>query len=243
MKYFLVFCLLLLPSLNRAQDTLHCILPNEYNEVFGAKLKGQVYTGMAGLIGDEFFNENYVKGDVFLENGEVANNQLLRYNGRVDGVLLFPEPSMGGTEILLDKYFVKGFCLKNINGNSNICFTKIKIANEFSSDSSQVYGQVLYRNKLSLYSYRRYAFIEEVQGYSGNEQIAFKKYGPSFIYYFQLPNGNTIGFKKFKKRNLYALFPGKKKTLRKLFRDNHMRRFRDEQDLVKVSEILNSMYN
>jgi hypothetical protein len=240
-KYSAIIYLLFIGLSLKAQDTATCPCQKELSEAFETGLKGQVYTGLPGMVGTEFFNQSYVNGDIILEHGEVVKNQQIRYNGRIDGVLLLPPHS--SLEILLDKYFIKGFCLKNFMGKAPLCFSKIKVINGLGGDSIQIFGQILYHNKLSLYAYRQYVYQQDVLEDIGNTKIAKKQYGPSFIYYFQLPNGKTIGFKKFKKRDLYKVFPQNKELMKKLFKENHQRRFRNEDDLVRITEILNSFYN
>jgi len=240
-KYLAIIYLLFVELTIHAQDAKPCPCNNELNNAFETKLNGEVYRRMPGLVGTEFFNLSYLNGDIYLENGEVSENQKIRYNGRIDGLLLLPPNS--SKEILLDNYFIKGFSLKDFRGIPKIDFTKIRIANLLGPDSIQVFAQVLYRNKLSLYAYRRYVFEQEVIDNVGDKRVARQLYVPSFIYYFQLPDHKTIGFKSFKKRDLYKLFPGNKDLMRKLFREKHQRRFRNEDDLIRITEILNSLYN
>lgn len=240
MKYFLALWLLI-PSLVEAQDSINCKLPLEYNEIFDAKLKGQVYTAALNIIGTEFYNESYVPGNVYLENGEVANNQQLRYNGRIDGLLLNPGGS--SLEILLDRYFIKGFCLQIQSNEKCLPFQKIKISTELGGDSIDVFAQVLYSGKLSLYVYRRFSREDNVAQVIQGEAVEKQLYKPSFVYYFKLPNNSILGFKRLRKRNLYKLFPEKKALIRKTIRENHQRRFRDDDDLTKITELLNPLFN
>lgn len=241
MKYLIFIQLFCIGLTVRAQDSTICPCQKELSQAFTPGLKGQVYRGIPGMVGTEFFNQAYLKGDIMLEQGEVVKDQMIRYNGRIDGVLMLPPQS--SAEILLDKFFIKGFCLKEFDGNFNVCFSKIRVVKEFSSDSTLIFAQVLYHSKLSLYAYRQYVYTEDVMVDVGNSRIAKKQFDPMFIYYFQLPNGRTIGFKSFKKRDLYKLFPGNKELMKKLFREKHQRHFRNENDLVSITEILNSLYN
>ena len=240
MKYLIIIGLLFIEIVVRAQDTTICPCQKELNEAFTPSLKGRTYRGLPGLVGTEFFNQSYEKGDIILEQGEVVKDQQIRYNGRIDEVILLPPQS--SKEILLDKYFIKGFCLRDFNGTPNVCFTKIKIIKGLEGDSTTIFGQILYHSKLSLYAYRQYIFKQDILDIIENMRVAKKEFGPSFRYYFQLPNGKTIGFKKFKKRDLYLLFPEKKELMKKLFKEKHQRRFRKEEDLIKITETLNSLY-
>jgi hypothetical protein len=238
MRYLLIFYLLSVSWFTQAQEVKPCPCENDLNETFEARLKGKVYMRLSGLTGTEFYTPTYLKGDIFLENGEVAVDQFIRYNGRIDGLVLVPPYSR---EIQLDKYFIKSFSLKNYKDGVNLYFSKITVAKEFSKDSVQIFGQILYQNRLSLYAFRRYIYQYDVLEHKGNKQIANPFYGPSFIYYFILPGGKTIGFKKFKKRDIYAIFPDRKDEIKRLFRENHQRKFKTEDNLIKITELLNTI--
>lgn len=241
MRYFLIIIIFAVFFLSAtAQDAQPCLCDEEINDVFEPKLSGEIYQPLTSFVGEEFFNIHYVKGDIVLNNGEIITNKLIRYNGRIDG-LLFWAPN--GQEILLDNYFIKEFCLKNYNSNPKIFFKKIKVIKEFGSDTMEVFGQVLYQNKLSLYVFRHYVHDMDVIKYVGNTRGSVSSYSPSPIYYFQIPNHKTIGFKRFKKRDLYMLFPGKKDTIKKIFKEKHQHRFRKEEDLIRIAEILNPIIN
>jgi len=214
---------------------------DEYSNSIEPELKGQVYKGLAGLLGDEFFNPSYLKGDIFLSNGQIAYGQYLRYNGRIDELLLLrPETSH---QILLDKYFIQGFCLKKTDSSVQIFFDKISVIKELGADSSQIFAQVLYRNKLSLYAFRRFLNNQHILvRLNSGEEVLQNSYAASFIYYFKLPNGQTIGFKSLKGRDLYKLFPGNKELIKKFFKEKHQRRFNTEEDLIRITKLLNTLY-
>ena len=240
MKYLQIICFILVSLTLDAQIKQQFACNIELNTAFPANLRGSDYTDLPGLVGIEFFNTEYVIGDIYLEDGHVAYDERIRYNGRIDGLLLLTPRS--GDEIVLDKYFIRAFSCKSVKDTSTIYFSKIKVLKEYSSDTIDIYGQVLYQNKLSLYAFRRYTYKEDVNENVNGELIAHSKYGPSFIYYFKLPNNKTIGFTTLKKRNLYTLFPDNKDTMKQLLREHHQRRFKKENDLVKITALLNSLY-
>jgi hypothetical protein len=232
-ELFIIMALTILSASAVAQDS-PCLCENLESETFEPKLMGELFVYQAGLIGTEFFNIDYAKGDIVLQNGEMVHDKRLRYNGRVDGLLML---SSNDQEILLDKYFIKEFSFNNCT------FRKIKVIKDFNSDTSEVYGQILYENKLSLYVFRQCVFNQDVLTYVSNHQISKQSFHPLPIFYFQLPNHKTIGFKKFKKRDLFHLFPDKKDAMRKLFREKHQHRFKSEADLIQITALLNEMIN
>lgn len=240
MKNLFIFCLLIITISLKAQDK-PCPCENELDEAFDAKLKGQVYQGIPGLIGEEFYNQKHANGDIYLEDGQIAYDQKIRYNGRIDGLLLLPKNSPN--EIMLDKFFIKGFSFKNYIENDTLFFTKIMVIKEFSTDSTEIFGQALYQHRLSLFVHRRYIYVHDVNEHLGDKLVARKLFAPSYVYYFKLPNNRTIGFRSFRKRQLYKLFPENKELMKKLFREKHQRRFRKEEDLIRIADVLNAMYD
>jgi hypothetical protein len=222
-----------------AQDNKPCFCDNENKDAFESNLSGEIYYAQPGLLGNEFFNGNYLNGDVVLTTGDTIANKALRYNGRIDGLLFLPSNS--SHEILLDHAFVKAFSLKIQPDHPAAIFRKIKINKEMSSDSTDVFGQLLFQDKLSLYAFRRSIHTEDVIMNVGDMRVSKERYDFSPIYYFQLSNHRTIGFKKFRKRELYKLFPANKELMKRLFKEKHQRRFRNEDDLVRIAGILNEV--
>ena len=238
-KYLVLFCLSMLFVDALAQDSISCGCINQPGSI-PINLKGEVYVRLPEFTGFEFFNPNYVEGDVYLEDGEIVPKQLLKYNGRIDGLLTSP-PHVGH-EILLDNYFIKGFTLKLDNAKPSVKFSKIRIKEEFVSDSVKVFAQELYLGKLSLFAYRKFKYEGDVYKAIGNMTISKQEFGPSFVYYFQLPNNKTIGFTSFKKRDLYKLFPENKDLIKRIFKEKHQHRFKDEDDLITITKILSPLF-
>jgi hypothetical protein len=235
----IILFILYIPTV-RAQDEKWCSCSNAMDESFRVSLKGQVYKGTVGLRGTEFFKPVYLSGSIFLEDGEVAENVQLKYNGRIDELLLLPPNS--GKEIMLDRFFIREFWLKNEADSSILDFKKIKVPKESTNDTMEVFGQLLYHDNLSLFAYRHYDYIKEIVENINDIPVSWEVYGPSFVYYFQLPNNKMIAFKSFRKKDLYKLFPGDVELMKKLFREKHIRKFRKEEDLIRITKVLNLMY-
>lgn len=233
--FFIFFLFLLVKGF--AQDHKPCLCDSAYSRFFEPKLSGEVYYPMPGILGKESFIESYLPGSIELEDGSIVSGKSLKYNGRIDGLLLLPP--LSSNEILLDKYFIKGFCFTN---EKEYCFKKIMVKKEGYSDSTEIFAQVLTVSNLSLYCYRRYVHKEDELFYIDNKMVSRPKYEESPVYYFVLPNNKSIGFKSFRKRHLYRIFPDNKELMKKLFRENHQHRFRQEEDLIKITTILSSMF-
>jgi hypothetical protein len=236
---FMIF-FIAIAILVRAQDINLCSCDSTYDKNFKVNLKGQVFMTKPGIAGKEYFIPAYLQGTIFLTDGTLAEDVQIRYNGRIDGLLLLPYNS--GKEILLDKYFINEFWLKNDKDNSILDFKKIYVTKDLSNDSVEIFGQTLFQDKLSLFVLRRYVHQKDIMEHINNSQISIEFYGPSFIYYYQLPNHRTIAFKSFKKKDFYKLFPDDKEMMKKLFKQQHQKRFKNEEDLIKITKLLNSLF-
>jgi hypothetical protein len=58
-----------------------------------------------------------------------------------------------------------------------------------------------------------------------------------------LENGKTIGFRRYKKRDIIMLFPDKKQKIIAKLRELKLRHFRTEADLINITKALNGLHN
>ncbi|MDP4209882.1 MAG: hypothetical protein Q8928_13805 [Bacteroidota bacterium] len=238
MKYLLVIIQLVFVSFNAlSQNHKPCPCDLAADSVFSPKLIGTVYYQLFGIIGTEFFNKAYVRGNIVLTNDDTARNINMRYNGRIDGLLYWPQKS--GSEILLDKSYIKEFSLEYPSENSKSVFQRMKIVISLTNDSSEHFCQRLYLGNLSLFAYRQCVLAQIVNEYVGKSLVAKSLYEPKIIYYFKLPNNRTIGFKRLNRRSLSSIFPKDKELLKSVLKKLHQRRFRKEEDFIKLASALN----
>lgn len=239
MKYLLIIALLILASFNAfSQNTQPCTCDLTGDSVFSPKLIGSYYHPLPGVVGDEFFNKAPVKGNIVLTSGDTAKNISIRYNGRIDGLLYWPSNS--SSEILLDKSSIEKFNLEYPSEKSISVFQKIKVAVPLSSDSSEIFCQQLYINKLSVFAFRQYAGIQNISELMEGKMISKKIYELSTSYYFKLPNGKTTtGFKRLNRKSLQSIFPKDPELIKSVLKKLHQRRFSTEDDFIKLATTLN----
>jgi len=178
-----------------------------------------------------------MNGEVYLGNNHTVKTKNLRYNGYFDQLVYLN--SGNSQQIKIDKEQVERFCL--YNSVNSYCFKKIKIRKELSltPDTITVYAQVLFESKISLYAHRNVEITGTVIDSKCN---CYKDvYTNKYMYYFKTQNGKTIGFKRFKKKDIIKLFPDKKELILNKFRSTKQRRFRNESDLVNIATALNEI--
>jgi hypothetical protein len=234
-KLIILFITFLTLGNSQAQETKLCNCDNQTESITEPKLIGELFSPKKSIIGSQNFIDEWLDGVVLLSNNITVKNKLLRYNGFIDRVIWLVPGCL--QQVKLDKESVDGFCLNANDTDQPLCFKKIKIKEELTADSVIVYAQELYNNRLSLYAYRKVEF-------SGREITNGKYYTDKFskvnIYFFKLGN-KTTGFKRFKKRDILKLFPGKKEQINNQFSTYKQRRFKSEQDLVRIAELLNGI--
>lgn len=210
------------------------------DSIFEPKLTGESYSAKAGMIGSQFFNDDWVESDILLTTGEKVFNKLLKYNGYSDEVVwLVPE---NFKQVKLDKYAIDEFVLKNYRGKS-ILFKRINVKQMFLSDSTDIFAEVLIESKLSLYVFRKIGVAGTVNK-SGKEGVySFDELEPAPVYYLKLTNSSFFTLQRLKRRALLNIFPEQKTAIRKLLRQNHQQ-LKTESDLIEVVNLLNkSIFN
>jgi hypothetical protein len=229
------FCLVLWPViLLRGQEINYCECNSMLDSLIEPKLFGDLYQPQKNGVGSQYYIKEWLNGDIYLTNGNIIKNNNLRYNGFLDRLMWITPISY--QQVKLDKEQIKGFCLNDKYG-TKYNYEKILIKDEFSPDSFPVYGEVLYKNRISLVAYRKVALAgyNVVPGGSYYEDV----YKLSNSYLFKLENGKTLGFKRFRKRDISKLFPDKTELIVNKFRELKQRQFRTEADLIRVTKALN----
>ena len=181
-----------------------------------------------------YFYDNWLSGDILLSNNVIVQKQRLKYNGFIDRLIWMNDNYQ---MVKLDKASVAGFCLKdNVFPRLKDCFGKIKIKEEYLSDSTFVYAQILYSGDLSLYAYRKVVHFgtEEMKVYN----IIVDAYEKRTTYYFKTGNHLTKGFMKIKKRILLDIFPERKEEIITYLRSGKSK-INNEGDLISLAEWLN----
>lgn len=235
LKYAL-FSMVFLPVIFvSAQETFTC--ETVLDSLIEPKLIGDVYQSplLVTSVGSQFFKDDWLHGDIYLSNNNIVKNKVLKYNAFLDMLIL--NSPFGYQQVKLDKGQIEGFCLHGRLGET-YCFKKIPVRYDLTSDSVDVFGEVLYENNISLYAYRKVV----TDGYDESISAYYRKvYKLKTHYFLRMENGKTLGCGRHKKHDIVALFPEKKEMIIAKFREIKQLRFRTEADLINITRILNEV--
>ena len=202
-------------------------------------LTGELFTPDFIVDGTTYFNSEWLQGNIYLSNGEVVKNKLIKYNGLLDE-LFWQEPKSKNV-IKLDKEAILQFHFQNLNGDQTVFFKKIKVRRNYISDSSEVFGQVVYEGSLSLYILHTYKTAgTELFRKNGN---LFEKtnYVEEPEYIFRLTSNKTFIIKNLYRKSFYAFAPDKKDQIKKFFMENRKSKFKNNSELIRLAQFLSSI--
>ncbi len=213
------------------QDTLPASLTEP-------KLAGEWYYPEAGYAGTQLFRGSWFPGRVLLENGRKSDDKMLAYNGLQDQLIWLDKK--GGKVLALDKGLVAGFVLQDEQGKE-MYFRKIRVKPLLMNDSVSVFVQVLWRGQhLSLFVHRKIIsdYTETYDGFVTPQNGKLLKSAP--VYYIMAHGRQQSQIEKINRKMLYAIFPEKKKDIRKILHKNHLS-LHHEYQLIKAIELIDEM--
>lgn len=186
-----------------------------------------------------YFNKDWLSGDIFLSNGEIVRNKLIKYNGLIDE-FLWKEPKSESI-IKLDKEAVQRFHFLNVQGDTSVYFRKIKVKRDIFTDSSEIYGQEIYHGKISLFILHTF-YVERREIVSTNTGYFQKEiYAEEPIYFLRFMNNKVVGFKNLNRKNLYAFIPDKKDQVKGFFKQTKQPKIETYPDIIMLMKFLNSI--
>jgi hypothetical protein len=205
------------------------------DSLFEPKLTGETYIAKSGLIGSQFYNDDWAASDILLSTGQKVYDKLLRYNGLLDEVVwLMPE---NFKQVKLDKLAINEFVFKNFFGKK-VKFKRMNTNEQLWSDSTDIFAEVAYEGKLSLFIRRNVKVVGFVSQENKGSMYTYEQLAPSPVYYFKLANKKIVILQRLKRRMLLKLFPEQKIAIRKLLRQNHQK-LSSEMDLINIVMLLN----
>ncbi len=199
-------------------------------------LAGEVREPGGMYTGDKYFKNEWLKGDVMLENGIVAENVKLRYNGLIDDVFWLHEGSL--QHIMLDRGLVSGFRMYMPEEDEKLVFTKVERSLLRMHGTRDIYVQVLYDDIVTLYAYRQVSRKRDVYVRRGRSRYILTELEHDPVYFFVLPGDVIVRLDTVNRRDVYRAFPGVRDELRSIFRQR--RNFsNDEHLLTETADRLN----
>jgi hypothetical protein len=206
------------------------------DSIFEPRLCGEMFHLRTGVRGKQFYNDAWAVSDIKLSSGEWVFNKKLKYNGLMDDVIWLQTDSF--RQIKLEKNFIDEFCFKDYSGKS-VRFKRIKMKLAQVIDSSDIFVEILAEKKASLYVFRNVKIEGTDNHIEGGVLYSYDILVPRPLYILNLPDGETVSFKKIRRRILLNALTDKYKTIfRNIIQHNHLT-MRTEDDLVKLIDLLN----
>ncbi|HEY5471017.1 MAG TPA: hypothetical protein VIK07_10890 [Bacteroidales bacterium] len=202
-------------------------------------LTGELFVPDFTVDARTYFYSEWVSGNIYLSNGEVVRNKLIKYNGLLDQ-LFWLEPKSNNM-IKLDKESILRFHFSDINGDSSVYFRKIKVKRNLVADSVSVFAQEIYCGSSSL-------FIVHALKENGTELVRKNGilseeivYTELPIYFFRFANQKTFVTKSIKRHSLYAFFPENKDKIKEFTKTNNPGMNQDNLYLIRLTKFLGTL--
>jgi hypothetical protein len=205
----------------------------------GPYLPGEVFIPAEPLDIITYFNSDWLPGDIYLANGEVANNVNIKYNKLLDE-LFWLEP-VSNRIIKLDKEGILQFHFLNFQGDTSVYFNRITAKRHALADSSKIFGREIYKGKLSLYILYNFVIEQKELAIVNGVYCERNIYGEEPVYYLQFMNKQAVGLARLNRKSLYTIFPDKKDQIKKFFKENRQTVFSTNEELVSLAQFLSSI--
>lgn len=209
-------------------------------QVHSEPLAGEITRPVEGLIGSQYYINEWLNGDVTLINGAVARDKKLRYNGLLDEVFWLHEESL--QHIKLDRHLISEFCLTLPDSGDSLLFRRIETDALRLSRTGDIFVQVLYDDVISLYAYRRIARRGDVVEKRGRARIMLTEIEPAHIYFFILPDKKVVTLENISRRSVYRAFREKRNELGRYLRIKNMDTA-DDEFLIETAKILKEIFS
>ena len=218
---------------------VNCVCFNETDKKIWAPLSGELFVPSSQPDPGTFFNQNWLPGDIWLDDGRIIQNEMVKYNGLLDEILWL-EPATSKI-ILLDKKAIYRFHFHNYQGDTSLYFQKLKVKQNIFNDSVEIFTEEVFIGDLSF-------FILHSFYLSGNEKIEvnnryYRKeiYREREVYYLRTSDNKILEFRRFNRRGLYAVFPDNKEYIKGYFKTNVSGAIKTRQEILRLAEFLNSI--
>lgn len=202
-------------------------------------LTGELFTPALMVDTSTYYNSEWLPGDIYLSNGEIVRNKLIRYNGLLDE-LFWQEPKSKNA-IKLDKEAIRQFHYQNLNGDTSICFRKIKVKQSMIADSSEIFCEIVYDGNVSLFIQHTFEIEGKELVYKNNTTFENPIYIARPIYYFINRNHKTFIKKSLNRKSLYDFSPAKKDSIKAFLKANKIRNFTDKSDLIRLAQFFDTI--
>jgi hypothetical protein len=206
------------------------------DSIFEPKLSGEIYQKKTGIMGKQYYNNDWAESDIKLSSGEMVVNKQLKYNAFIDEVIWLPADS--SRQVKLEKHFIDEFCFKNYNGKS-IRFKRLHTRLPQMTDSTDIFVEVLLEKKASLYVFRNVRITGIINTVEDGVLYSFDRLEPQPVYFLILPDRKTVAFKKIGRNVLLKVLPAEYRTAVKGIIQQKYHSIQSEADLINLVDLIN----
>lgn len=215
----------------QGQDSNDKIIEN----YFISHLSGEVFYPSFTYMGSQYFLEDWSEGSIILESGEIADKIQLKYNGFLDELIWMKTPSF--QQVKLDKYLVKEFKLINPRNKKNHIFRRIEVSLPPFNTKSEIFAEVIYDGKISLFAYRRVTETGKVNRKTDKGIFEYIQIDPDYLYFITMPDRENLFLNKISRKNLFRAFPEMKQEIRAIFNQTRGYSTNEERFALIVKKI------
>ena len=203
--------------------------PGQESNRLGEKLTGTIYYINTVSNSNFFLHQEWLEGTILLENGDLFEDQRLRFMSRNNELVAYNKNLKN--LFIVDKKKVKRFTL--FAGGDTLRFIKLYYEGFVPGER---YFEELYGGRAFLLAFHDVEDRKTLPFRDETGTLRDTYYTPATRYYLY---SEAEGFSRLQvsRRSFYAVFPGKKKQVRKLFRRNKLRVF-DEQGMIRAFQLL-----
>jgi hypothetical protein len=235
MRHYIYISLLFICIATSAQVNVRTQI-QAVDSTFLPKLTGDFFYESKLYLGEQYYNKDWMTGDILLSTGAMVYDKSLKYNGLFDELIWLNETNFGKFKI--DKPFVREFWLKN-NPYSTVHFKQINLNEPGNINRQDIFAELRVEGNLSLFIQRKISINRTEFRYVNNVLCQYDVITATPLYYIKLPSNQYLMLTKLRRRAFLKLFPEKKKRIAKIIRTNDLD-VSVESDFVKLIELMNN---
>jgi hypothetical protein len=233
-KYiFVLYCVVNSIFLS-GQNKIVNIVP-AIDTIFTPKLTGSFFIEPKQFIGEQYYNNEWIEGDILLASGNEIKNELLKYNGVYDELIWLNQKNFSAFKV--DKYLVKEFRIRN-KMNEIACFKHFYTPIAENDSSESFFAEVIVEDKLSLYIQHKIAVKSPDYVVVNNIRKKYETLLYTPIYYLKLNNGEFLKIKQPGKKYFLKLFPEQQKSIKRIIAAEHLN-IKHQEDFIQLVKLMN----
>lgn len=200
------------------------------------RISGELIYHIESTIGNQYFLNSWVIGEITLASDEKINCNNLNYNGYIDELIwVHPEYFQ---HVIIERNKIKEFTLKE--RNTSYRFINLGLMEEEVFKDSDFYAQVLYKGNFILYARRELSRVGSGHSVQGKKNYSRIKVKPTPVYYIQIPDREMLSLRKLNRRELLLTFPDHRREIRQALRSNRIQLF-DEDAFIKAMPLIENI--